>query len=231
MEQGSEFLYIALELCRGTFVNVVEGPDAKSYSFGTVLPAPNTDGGVGAAGALRHHVPPADVLRALDRRQLAFDFLQGLAHLHALRIVHRDVKPHNVLLSQKHRAVLSDFGLCKLIKDNHSSFHTENVGTAGWVSPEMLSNRKKKAPAGTKHHLRTTRAVDVFAAGCVVHYLFAAAHPFGEHYEREKHIRTKRAKVVSAAAHAPALQSSGGGDSGRVWGRGQGVGCPWDSRT
>eukprot|EP00041_Stephanoeca_diplocostata_P003191 m.32506 g.32506 ORF g.32506 m.32506 type:complete len:1004 (+) comp14132_c0_seq2:353-3364(+) len=195
MEQGSEFLYIGLELCCGTFVNVVEGPAATSYSFGAVLPVPNnTD----AEGCAAHHTPSAAVLRGLDRRQLAFEFLHGLAHLHALRIVHRDVKPHNVLLSQRHRAVLSDFGLCKLMTGNHSSFHTENVGTAGWLSPEMLLNRRKKAAPGDANHLRTTRAVDVFAAGCVVHYLFAAVHPFGDHYEREKHIRNKKAKVNTA---------------------------------
>ncbi|ODN01596.1 Serine/threonine-protein kinase/endoribonuclease IRE1 [Orchesella cincta] len=61
-------------------------------------------------------INPVDVLR---------DATNGLAHLHALRIVHRDVKPANVLLSEHHgriRTVISDFGLCKKLQNGRMSF-------------------------------------------------------------------------------------------------------------
>lgn len=150
-------------------------------------------------------------LAQLDRRQLATDFLSGLAFLHDLNIVHRfgafsssfllilffwfgnhvhnrDVKPNNVLISQRYRAVISDFGLCKALKEDQSSFNPTMAGTCGiymslsphsetswcflfmwlgWVAPELLKGQ------------RATKAVDIFSAGCVLHYLFHGVHPFG----------------------------------------------------
>ena len=79
-------------------------------------------------------------LKELDRRSLVCDILQGLSHLHSLSIVHRDIKPHNVLLSQSYRAMISDFGLCKQLHGAESkmSFHTENVGTAGTATSKIF---------------------------------------------------------------------------------------------
>eukprot|EP00038_Savillea_parva_P014206 m.10268 g.10268 ORF g.10268 m.10268 type:complete len:1073 (-) comp2732_c0_seq1:177-3395(-) len=168
-EEGPEFLYIGLELCVGTLVHVVEGPDSATG------PSPG-DGGLSP-----------DVMAQLDRKRLAREMLQGLMHLHALQVVHRDLKPQNVLLTHRLTVVISDFGLCKALHDGQSSFHTERVGTQGWVAPELLK----------KNGGRITRAIDVFSAGCIVHYLFSGKHPFGEYYEREKNIRSRKTTIAT----------------------------------
>ncbi|RCN44710.1 hypothetical protein ANCCAN_09285, partial [Ancylostoma caninum] len=69
---------------------------------------------------------------------------EGLAHLHIMQIVHRDMKPQNVLLSTAGtrgvRAVISDFGLCKRVQPGRHSLSKRSglAGTDGWIAPEAL---------------------------------------------------------------------------------------------
>ena len=99
------FRYIALELCQATLHDYVEGRVTLSSE------------------------KPLDTLTML--RQAT----QGLNHLHNLDIVHRDVKPHNVLISLPGskgdvRAMISDFGLCKKLNPGKLSF-SRRSGVAG----------------------------------------------------------------------------------------------------
>lgn len=80
--------------------------------------------------------------RAVDWRilhKIALDVARALAYLHdqcVPRVLHRDVKPSNILLDDDHNAYLSDFGLARLLGTSETHATTGVAGTFGYVAPE-----------------------------------------------------------------------------------------------
>ncbi|KAI8584377.1 hypothetical protein K450DRAFT_219550 [Umbelopsis ramanniana AG] len=199
-EERERFLYIALELCYGSLYDYIE----KS-SIVTDLHLLDT-------------VNPAKIL---------YQMISGLHHLHSLKIVHRDIKPQNILIapaktkpgqpknSSNVRVMISDFGLCKKLDADQSSFHNTTAsaaGTIGWRAPELLSGQASSG-SGSGHSnnsipgqdksasslssttdtligtVRVTRAIDIFSAGCLFYYVLSQGeHPFGDKFSREVNI-------------------------------------------
>ena len=177
-EQAAGFLYIALELCPASLQDVVERP----------------------------HDYPQLVHGGLDVPDVLRQITAGVRHLHSLKIVHRDVKPQNILVATPRgrsghptlRLLISDFGLCKKLEDNQSSFRATTAhaaGTSGWRAPELLvddqnpnpvlitdsQNTESSEPAvvDPQTNRRATRAIDIFSLGCVFYYVLTrGGHPY-----------------------------------------------------
>ena len=119
------------------------------------------EGGTLAAELRRGRLAPARV------RTLAADLCAGVGAAHALGILHRDLKPHNVLLTREGRAQVTDFGLARLAGE---SLHTQTgqvMGTPRYMAPEQIR--------GLKHiDLRA----DVYALGVMLFELVTGEPPF-----------------------------------------------------
>jgi len=73
------------------------------------------------------------------RYEIIVGIARGLAYLHEeseIRIIHRDIKASNILLDDKHRPKIADFGLARLFEDDRSHVSTRVAGTLGYMAPE-----------------------------------------------------------------------------------------------
>ncbi|HEU4699196.1 MAG TPA: protein kinase [Gemmatimonadales bacterium] len=107
-------------------------------------------------------LPVADALR------LGAEVADALAYAHQRGVIHRDVKPENILLSGTH-ALVADFGIAKAVDVSSGATLTQAgtaVGTPAYMSPEQASGAAVDGRS------------DVYSLGCVVYEMLTGAPPF-----------------------------------------------------
>ncbi|MGX5185847.1 bifunctional serine/threonine-protein kinase/ABC transporter substrate-binding protein [Streptomyces avermitilis] len=130
---------------------------AQPWLATTFVPGPSL------AEALAAHGPlPVPGLRVLGAR-----LAEALRELHAAGLVHRDVKPGNVLLALDGPRLI-DFGVARNFEDTALTSTGVVVGTPGFLPPEQARGGRNPGPAG-----------DVFSLGCVLAFAATGRLPFG----------------------------------------------------
>jgi serine/threonine protein kinase len=141
---GEEFINEVASISRTSHVNIVtllgfcyeRTKRALIYEF---MPNGSLDKFIYDKGSLitNHHLDSKTMF------QIAVGIARGLEYLHRgcnTRILHFDIKPHNILLDEDLLPKISDFGLAKLRKTNESIVSMTGMrGTAGYIAPEVFS--------------------------------------------------------------------------------------------
>ncbi|MFO7675692.1 MAG: protein kinase [bacterium] len=100
-------------------------------------------------------------------REIFRQILEGVSCAHRHGVLHRDIKPLNILFAESGLVKIADFGIAKIIGgDTNISLSGTRVGTPAYMSPEQVLNRPLDA--------RT----DIYSLGCVLYELAAGAMPF-----------------------------------------------------
>ncbi|CAK1582063.1 unnamed protein product [Parnassius mnemosyne] len=98
-------------------------------------------------------------------KKITWDLVSALYYLHSHRVLHRDLKPQNVLLDNSGRAKLCDFGLARIMT-NATHILTSIKGTPLYMAPELIDEKPYDHQA------------DLWSLGCIVYELMAGQPPF-----------------------------------------------------
>ncbi|KAK4012741.1 hypothetical protein OUZ56_024977 [Daphnia magna] len=148
-EKDNDFMYYALELCVASLDQLyLESDSQKKY-----------DG-------------------PMPRQIVVFSQLaSGLEHIHSKKLIHRDIKPNNILIMispGKYQEIImkwSDFGLSKSVNEKGLHSWSGPRGTRTWYAPEVLKKLIKEEKAKEEEFWGTVKS-DVFVLGLVFGYLF-----------------------------------------------------------
>ncbi|WP_327320149.1 bifunctional serine/threonine-protein kinase/ABC transporter substrate-binding protein [Streptomyces sp. NBC_01235] len=160
-------------------------PDAESPWLATAfVPGPSLSEAVQECGPLPH-----GTVRVLGAR-----LAEALDAVHGAGLVHRDVKPGNVLLAVDGPRMI-DFGIARMPEDTALTASGMVVGSPGFLSPEQAQGRGREiGPAS-----------DVFSLGCLLAYAVTGERPFGHGSAAEMLLRTVHDEPDLDGVPAPLL--------------------------
>lgn len=113
---------------------------------------------------IQHHGDKVTVQEAV---KITVAIAEGLEHAHMMGIVHCDVKPHNILITDSGRVKVTDFGIARAINSATTMMYTNSVmGSAHYISPEQASGKSINV------------STDIYSLGVVLYELLTGEVPF-----------------------------------------------------
>jgi serine/threonine-protein kinase len=141
----------------------------------------------------RHQLPLAETLNG------ACEVLDAVAHAHERGIVHRDVKPENIVLSEERGAILLDFGIARAIAESEEGRVTRSgftVGSSAYMSPEQAAGQN------------VDHRADLYGLGCVLFECLAGAPPFTHPVEAQVLLQHQRSDVPDVRKKRPEVSKA-----------------------
>lgn len=92
--------------------------------------------------------------------------MKGLSHAHSRGIIHRDIKPHNIMILQDGTVKVTDFGIARLVSQGQSTMTQEALGSVHYISPEQARGSHIDARS------------DIYSAGIVLYEMLTGRLPY-----------------------------------------------------
>jgi eukaryotic-like serine/threonine-protein kinase len=133
--------------------------------------------------SLRERLEREGTLAEADVIRIMRDVADALAHAHALGVIHRDIKPDNILLV-RHHALVTDFGVARALRqsrpadERRAHFRTPSAGMA-LGTPAYMAPEQAAADPTIDHR------ADIYALGCVAYEMLTGKAPFSDRPERK----------------------------------------------
>jgi serine/threonine protein kinase len=121
-----------------------------------------------AGGSLAERLSDQEPLGLDEIVRSACELASALDALHMLGVIHRDVKPSNVMLGPEGAVALTDFGLARARASTALTRPGQLLGTIGYAAPELILGQA------------ASPAVDVYALGCTIYECVAGEPPFSD---------------------------------------------------
>jgi eukaryotic-like serine/threonine-protein kinase len=149
-------VFIAMEYVEGQTLKDMISVGGSFESPSSLAPSP----------PLTHHPLPIDQVIAI-----ATQIAEGLSAAHAKGIVHRDIKPQNILVDKNNRVKILDFGLAKLKGVSSLTKESSTLGTVHYMSPEQAMGKE------------IDQSTDIWSLGVVLYEMLTGELPFKGEYE------------------------------------------------
>jgi serine/threonine protein kinase len=151
---------IASELDHDHVVPVLDWGEAAGHLYLAALYVPGV--------SLSERIASRGALTVKEAVRLATDLAGALEALRLRGLVHRDVKPANVLLDERGAGALTDFGLARSIAETVLTRTGAVVGTVDYLAPELIRGE------------RASHSSDIYALGCLVYECLSGSPPFAD---------------------------------------------------
>ena len=93
-------------------------------------------------GTLEDRLAPGKPLDDAESERIAAEVAAGLAHAHDRGLIHRDLKPTNIVFDEEGRAKITDFGIARVTGEDTLTDAGTLMGTAAYMSPEQAQGER-----------------------------------------------------------------------------------------